>query len=72
LLALVLEATIRCPHCGFEKLESMPSNACVHFYECTTCHKLLRPLEGSCCVFCSYASALCPPQQEEARLKRRE
>lgn len=62
----VLDATIKCPHCGFEKRESMPTNACVHFYECTNCHTLLRPKPGDCCVFCSYASSKCPPRQGDA------
>ncbi len=64
--SLVLDATIKCPHCGFEKQESMPIDACVHFYECAHCHMLSRPKPGECCVFCSYGSAKCPPKQREA------
>jgi len=60
-----LQATIRCPHCHFERLEPMPTDACVHFYECTRCHVLLRPKPGDCCVFCSYGSSKCPPRQEQ-------
>jgi hypothetical protein len=60
---LVLTSTITCPNCGFEKQEPMPENACVHFYECTHCHQLLRPQPGKCCVFCSYGSTPCPPRQ---------
>ncbi|WP_368736408.1 GDCCVxC domain-containing (seleno)protein [Proteus terrae] len=26
---------------------------------------LLTPLEGDCCVFCSYGTVPCPPIQEE-------
>ncbi len=63
---LVLSAVIRCPSCGFEKQEPMPTDACVHFYECTNCRTLLRPRLGQCCVFCSYGSSTCPPQQREA------
>lgn len=63
---LILAATIRCPHCGAEKLETMPSNACVHFYQCSHCHTLIRPKAGDCCVFCSYGSSKCPPRQLEA------
>ena len=62
----MFSSTITCPHCGFEKHEPMPENACVHFYECTNCHEVLRPQSGDCCVFCSYGSARCPPQQLEA------
>src|SRR5712664_990573 len=32
-------ATIKCPHCGHEKTETMPTNACVHFYECSKCRR---------------------------------
>jgi len=65
--ALILDATIRCPACGFAKLETMPTDACVHFYECTNCHSFLRPKPGDCCVFCSYGSSQCPPKQRTAR-----
>ena len=60
---MVLTATITCPHCGFAKVETMPAAACVHFYECTGCGHLLRPNPGDCCVFCSFGSEKCPPQQ---------
>ena len=61
----VLTATVTCPHCGHEKTETMPTNACVHFYECTGCGMVLRPKPGDCCVFCSYGSSRCPPCQNE-------
>ncbi len=60
---MVLTATITCPHCGFARVETMPATACVHFYECTGCGRLLQPNLGDCCVFCSFGSAKCPPQQ---------
>ena len=60
---LTLTSTITCPSCGFEKQETMPENACVHLYECTHCHLLLRPRSGGCCIFCSYGSTPCPPRQ---------
>jgi len=59
----VLTATFTCPHCGHEKNETMPTNACVHVYECTGCGAVLRPKPGDCCVFCSYGSSRCPPRQ---------
>jgi hypothetical protein len=43
----------------------MPTNACQWFYECESCHQLLQPLSGDCCVFCSYGSVSCPPIQQE-------
>ncbi len=60
---LVLESTLTCPACGVAKLETMPTDACQYFYECTGCHTLLRPKAGDCCVFCSYGSVPCPPIQ---------
>ena len=63
---VVLDATIACPKCGFEKEEPMPTDACVHFYECTNCHTVLSPKPGECCVFCSWGSSQCPPKQREA------
>jgi len=63
---LVLTSTITCPRCGYQKQETMPQNACVHFYECDRCHEVLHPRAGDCCVFCSYGSIRCPPRQLEA------
>jgi hypothetical protein len=58
-----LESTITCPKCGYKKTEMMPTNACEFFYECEGCKTRLRPLEGDCCVYCSYATVKCPPIQ---------
>lgn len=58
-----LQSTITCPHCGHQSRETMPTDACVYFYECPGCHAMLRPKSGDCCVFCSYGSAKCPPIQ---------
>jgi hypothetical protein len=60
---VVLQSTITCPACGHQKQETMPTDACVHFYECESCHTKLRPKPGHCCVFCSYGSVKCPPIQ---------
>ena len=35
---LQLKATIICPSCGFEKKETMPTNACQFFYKCEKCN----------------------------------
>ncbi|WP_295450953.1 GDCCVxC domain-containing (seleno)protein, partial [uncultured Pseudophaeobacter sp.] len=32
-------------------------------YECRSCKSVLKPKEGDCCVFCSYATVPCPPIQ---------
>jgi hypothetical protein len=59
----VLQSQITCPRCGWRRNETMPSDACQFFYECTGCSALLRPKPGDCCVFCSYGSVKCPPVQ---------
>ena len=59
----VLQSTITCPHCGHKSEETMPTNACVFFYDCLGCNARLKPLSGDCCVFCSYGSVPCPPIQ---------
>ena len=47
-------------------METMPTNACVYYYECQGCHALLKPTAGNCCVFCSYGSVKCPPIQQQS------
>lgn len=59
-----LTSTIRCPRCGGEREERMPTDACQFFYECTHCGVVLQPLPGDCCVFCSYGTAPCPYRSE--------
>jgi hypothetical protein len=62
-MTLVLESVLTCPHCGFAVQETMPTDACLYFYECRSCKTLLRPNGGDCCVFCSFGSVKCPPIQ---------
>lgn len=59
----VFESTLTCPHCGFQKEETMPVDACQYFYTCTNCQTLVKPKQGDCCVFCSYGTVKCPPIQ---------
>ncbi|MCY7353125.1 MAG: hypothetical protein LH606_21125 [Cytophagaceae bacterium] len=61
----ILESEITCPGCGQQKVESMPTDACQFFYECTGCRAVLRPQPGDCCVFCSYGTVKCPPLQQQ-------
>ena len=58
-----LQSTITCPKCSFQKEETMPTDACAFFYKCTGCETTLKPLQGDCCVFCSYGTVKCPPIQ---------
>lgn len=62
---LVLKSKLTCPHCGYEREETMPEDACTFFYQCESCKAQLRPLEGDCCVYCSYGSVPCPPVQKD-------
>ncbi|MEX0980725.1 MAG: GDCCVxC domain-containing (seleno)protein [Bacteroidales bacterium] len=41
----------------------MPEDSCQFFYECENCHQLLKPIQGDCCVYCSFGSVKCPSQQ---------
>jgi hypothetical protein len=61
--AVVLQSVIACPNCANRTQETMPTEACVFFYECSKCHAILRPKPGHCCVFCSYGSVPCPSIQ---------
>ena len=63
-MKLILQSTITCPFCGHSKTETMPENACSHFYECENCKTILKPNEGDCCVYCSFGDVPCPPIQK--------
>ena len=62
---IILESVLTCPRWGFAKRDSMPTDACLYFYECSRCRTLLRPNPGDCCVFCSFGSVRCPPVQQQ-------
>lgn len=64
---IILEFMLACPHCGFRKQETMPTNACQFYYECEQCKTLLRPKPGDCCVFCSYGTVQCPSVQQDGK-----
>ena len=61
---IILESTITCPDCGHKKIETMPADSCQFFYECDSCNKVIKPLSGDCCVYCSYGTVKCPPIQQ--------
>jgi hypothetical protein len=61
---VIAQSIITCPKCNAAKLETMPTDACQFFYECTRCGVLLRPKHGHCCVFCSYGSVPCLSARE--------
>lgn len=60
-----LKSIITCPMCGFQKEETMPTDACQFFYECENCKTVLRPNDGDCCVYCSFGSVACPSIQSK-------
>lgn len=62
----ILQSELTCPECGHRRIETMPTNACQFFYECTGCNVVFRPKSGDCCVFCSYGTVSCPPIQAES------
>jgi hypothetical protein len=62
----LLRSTLTCPHCAARETLTMPTDACLFFYACTGCGRLLRPKPGDCCVFCSFGDVPCPPKQEAA------
>lgn len=64
--APVLQSVIACPECGHRTEETMPTNACLFFYECPSCRAFLKPKAGDCCVFCSYGTVPCPPIQADS------
>ena len=43
-----LESTLTCPSCGDRSIETMPTDACVFFYDCKGCGTRLKPLAGPC------------------------
>lgn len=59
----VLRSELICPFCHARHTATMPTDACIYFFECAACGAMLRPKPGDCCVFCSYGSIPCPPVQ---------
>lgn len=63
----ILTSTLTCPLCGHKKEETMQTDSCMFFYECENCLKVIKPLSGDCCVYCSYGTVKCPPIQAGMR-----
>ncbi|MFK5883827.1 MAG: GDCCVxC domain-containing (seleno)protein [Candidatus Izemoplasma sp.] len=66
-----LKSNLKCPHCGYIKNVTMPTDRCVYFFTCEKCHKDFTPKSGDCCVFCSYGDNPCPSIQELNEQKER-
>ena len=56
-------ATVVCPTCGHRESETMYEGVRRYFYKCKGCGKIIKPMKGDCCVFCSYGDAPCPTTQ---------
>jgi hypothetical protein len=54
-----VESLITCPKCNHARVERIPEDSCLYFYECVNCHSIMRPRPGECCVFCSYGTVKC-------------
>ena len=54
-----VKARLTCPMCNFSVFETIPTDRCLYFYECPSCHTVLKPHHGHCCVFCSYGDRGC-------------
>lgn len=64
-MEVMTKTKLTCPECGTAQDAEMPTDACQFFYECTSCRAVLKPEQGDCCVFCSYADVPCPSIQLE-------
>ncbi len=64
-MEIKIDAVLTCPKCNKKQVVKMPEDACQYFYKCTFCNELIKPKEGDCCVFCSYADSKCPSKQKE-------
>jgi len=64
----VLTAVLTCPLCGAQSIEAVPEDACLRYYQCTSCGHTLTPRGRDCCVFCSYANTRCPPMARNTHL----
>ena len=66
-MKVLLQSVITCPNCGHKNEETMPTDSCQFFYECESCKTVLKPLQGDCCVYCSYGTVPCPPIQQNKK-----
>ncbi|WP_292072778.1 GDCCVxC domain-containing (seleno)protein [Brevundimonas sp. UBA7534] len=56
-----------CPHCGHVATETMPTDACIWFYDCLGYGEKLKPQPRDCCVFCSCGDLPCPSIQVDGK-----
>jgi hypothetical protein len=61
--AVFTTTKVTCPVCRVVHVEQMPTEGWLFLYVCPSCEELVCPRPGECCVFCSYADQVCPPNQ---------
>jgi hypothetical protein len=57
---VITEPIITCPSCGTAKTETMPTDACRYFYECTGCDIAAPQARRLLCVLFLWLRALSP------------
>jgi len=63
--ASALQSVVQCPSCGHKSNQEMRTNACKYVHKCDACSTVSKPLQGDCCIHCSYGSVKCPSKQTE-------
>ena len=58
---------ITCPACGHHESEIIPADVCQYFYKCKACGVVMRPVNGDCCIFCSYGDVKCATAHRNVR-----
>lgn len=56
-------AVLTCPHCGASYDVEMPVGIRMLELPCKECGNIIRPRNGDCCAFCSWADTGCPTSQ---------
>ncbi len=58
--------TLTCPECKGKQEIEIPKKACLPFYKCNSCSKVIKSVK-SCCVFCDYGNKKCPAAKEHKK-----
>lgn len=66
-----IKSTLTCINCGHKKRGTMPGYASQTEYRCNNCNSTIAVKQSDCCVYCSYGSVPCPPEQR-SRIEKRQ
>jgi len=58
------QSTITCPYCKASEVLEVPQGSSQHLYRCRSCHNILKPKSGDCCIFCSFGDADCSSAEQ--------